>query len=293
MRQIFFLLFITVLTFQGNIFSQDAPIGYTEHYGLRKWAENANPSADSLNANWDDLDMVLFDLIVTTDTTELIIRNDTLVFADAFKDSILSSGFGDSSVVWSTLHPDVRDSIKNVFDSTVQWVDLTQPVKDSINNVGWNELTQAVKDSINKSFYAWLAITDDTLVVAAGGTFITVKGLGVVNSNTTVTDSTIIILKAGIYSIFFTMQVDSNVTAGNAARKKVEAKVGLNAGITEIGMEGWSIDATAQSLIGQTLTGKAVRHLAVNDTLKLKFTANEAESYQVNHIQFTVHRIGK
>lgn len=49
------LLIIAILTVE--IFSQvTSPSGYTTNYGYRKWAQGANPSADSLNANWDELD---------------------------------------------------------------------------------------------------------------------------------------------------------------------------------------------------------------------------------------------
>ena len=72
-------LFFVLLLIPITIFSQDAPIDHTTHYGLREWEENANPSADSLNQNWKDIDQELYDLIVTTDTSNLIIKNDTLM----------------------------------------------------------------------------------------------------------------------------------------------------------------------------------------------------------------------
>jgi hypothetical protein len=65
-----------------SVFAQDAPSGYTSYYSFRKWAENANPGSDSLNANWDEIDQVLYDLIVYTDTSQMFIRNDSLLFAD-------------------------------------------------------------------------------------------------------------------------------------------------------------------------------------------------------------------
>jgi hypothetical protein len=50
-----YLLLILILSVE--IFSQaTTPSGYTTNYGYRKWGQLANPSADSLNANWDELD---------------------------------------------------------------------------------------------------------------------------------------------------------------------------------------------------------------------------------------------
>jgi len=75
------LLFL-IFAILGNIYPQDAPSGHTTHYSIRMWSENANPSADSLNQNWVDLDNALYNLIVTTDTTQLQIRNDTLIHSN-------------------------------------------------------------------------------------------------------------------------------------------------------------------------------------------------------------------
>jgi hypothetical protein len=80
--KILFLL-IGVLFFV-DLYAQDAPIGYTTHYGIRKYAENANPSADSLNANYELIDDALYDLIVSTDEDQLVIEDDVLKFSDAF-----------------------------------------------------------------------------------------------------------------------------------------------------------------------------------------------------------------
>lgn len=50
-------LFLILIIASVEIFSQaTTPSGYTTNYGYRKWAQGANPSADSLNANWDELD---------------------------------------------------------------------------------------------------------------------------------------------------------------------------------------------------------------------------------------------
>lgn len=51
------LILILVIFLAGEIFSQvTSPSSYTTNYGYRKWVQGANPSADSINANWDELD---------------------------------------------------------------------------------------------------------------------------------------------------------------------------------------------------------------------------------------------
>jgi hypothetical protein len=51
------LILILVIFLAGEIFSQvTAPSSYTTNYGYRKWVQGANPSADSINANWNELD---------------------------------------------------------------------------------------------------------------------------------------------------------------------------------------------------------------------------------------------
>lgn len=61
--------------------AQDDPAGRTTHYQIRMWNEGDNPSADSLNQNWIDLDSLLYDGRVFVDTTTyLYVQNDTLRF---------------------------------------------------------------------------------------------------------------------------------------------------------------------------------------------------------------------
>jgi hypothetical protein len=98
------LLFLTILlaTTTLEIFAQDAPSGYTTYYGFRKWAENANPSADSLNQNWIDIDFVLYDLIVYTDGDQMFIENDTLKFASPMSGQDAFSGTATTDVVTVT-----------------------------------------------------------------------------------------------------------------------------------------------------------------------------------------------
>ena len=87
-----YLLFFLLILFLPETRSQDIPSGYTTHYGLRKWAENAHPSSDSLNANWVDIDQALRDLIITTDGDMFRIENDSLKFSLAVVDTGEFSG---------------------------------------------------------------------------------------------------------------------------------------------------------------------------------------------------------
>ena len=59
---IFFIFFL--LSFV--LYAQTAPSSYTTHYHYRKWSAGANPSADSLNAQWDDLDANLWGVADST-----------------------------------------------------------------------------------------------------------------------------------------------------------------------------------------------------------------------------------
>ena len=58
MANIFKTLCILVL-FSAGLYAQTAPSGYTTNFSFRKWASGANPSADSLNANWADIDRAI------------------------------------------------------------------------------------------------------------------------------------------------------------------------------------------------------------------------------------------
>lgn len=42
------------------LYAQTAPNGYTPNFRFRMWAQGANPSADSLNANWKDIDHQIY-----------------------------------------------------------------------------------------------------------------------------------------------------------------------------------------------------------------------------------------
>jgi len=75
------IIIFFVMIFIVDIQAQDAPTGYTEHFGYRKWAENANPSADSLNQNMEDIDLDMYNGIINTDSLQFIILNKVLIFS--------------------------------------------------------------------------------------------------------------------------------------------------------------------------------------------------------------------
>lgn len=54
-------IFLFLLIFSVNLLAQyTPPNAYTTNYRFRMWALHANPGADSLNANWIDLDSVIY-----------------------------------------------------------------------------------------------------------------------------------------------------------------------------------------------------------------------------------------
>lgn len=56
---IFFLLFFALFV-DEMLFAQTAPSGYTANFRFRKYAQGANPGADSLNANWTEIDWAIY-----------------------------------------------------------------------------------------------------------------------------------------------------------------------------------------------------------------------------------------
>lgn len=84
-----FFFFVAATT----LFFFDPPSLYTKYYRLRGWELDENPSADSLNQNWVDVDSLLNELIVFTDTNQMKIENDTLKFSQDFIQNILDSAF--------------------------------------------------------------------------------------------------------------------------------------------------------------------------------------------------------
>lgn len=53
-------ILLALILVVGKINAQTAPNGYTPNFRFRMWAQGANPSADSLNANWKDIDHQIY-----------------------------------------------------------------------------------------------------------------------------------------------------------------------------------------------------------------------------------------
>lgn len=58
------------------IYAQDVPSSYTTHYRFRLWSEGSNPSADSLNQNWEDIDSVIY-AVSNPDMAHVVYDNST------------------------------------------------------------------------------------------------------------------------------------------------------------------------------------------------------------------------
>jgi hypothetical protein len=87
----------------------DPPQEYTDWYSLRIFQLLSNPGG-GYNRNMRDIDSLMYELVVYTDSTQLVIENDTLVFADnlsgqnaftttAEYDTVLVSGLDSLDVV--------------------------------------------------------------------------------------------------------------------------------------------------------------------------------------------------
>lgn len=64
-----------LVLFGAEAFAQDTPT-YTTNYSLRKWTEGQYPTADSISANWDELDSLLNTKLTSSSssTGDLILR---------------------------------------------------------------------------------------------------------------------------------------------------------------------------------------------------------------------------
>ena len=60
MRKILALIVGGILLLAVDAFGQATPSGWTTNYRIRKYAQGANPGADSLNKNWIDLDAAIY-----------------------------------------------------------------------------------------------------------------------------------------------------------------------------------------------------------------------------------------
>ena len=91
MKKLMLLLFIFLI---GEVFAQvDAPSAYTTNYRIRKYANKARPSADSLNANSDLIDATIKAKVDTVDTNVgKLWKNNTWTGYNTFSDTLNVTG---------------------------------------------------------------------------------------------------------------------------------------------------------------------------------------------------------
>lgn len=121
MKKILIFISIFFICLQANIFGQgstttpfdtlgwDAPHSYSQWYALRYFTLLSNPGG-GYNRNMREIDSLMYELVVYTDTNSLSIRNDTLTHSQymsgqgAFTlteqfDTVLITGIDSSDVV--------------------------------------------------------------------------------------------------------------------------------------------------------------------------------------------------
>lgn len=113
---LFIILLLTASVMYGQI---TPPRDSTAYYKFKLWNQGDNPGDSALNQNWKDIDYNLYNLVVITDSTQLVISDDTLKFspyASGFEtfettatvDTITNSAFSSSDIfVVSPAHPTV------------------------------------------------------------------------------------------------------------------------------------------------------------------------------------------
>ena len=113
------LLILLILFMFSSVFAQyDPPSAYTEHYRLRMWVQGLRPGADSLNANWRDIDMAIYSTRAHVDTLYDSLKNE-------IQDSILNKSRDyidfvvQDSVVASAPAGDVRFFYRSAFASNI------------------------------------------------------------------------------------------------------------------------------------------------------------------------------
>jgi len=79
MKKVFYLI-ILFFIYNSIVFGQyDKPKSYTNYYGFRLYAQGAKPGADSINANYTEIDQALNDLQVYLDSTYFELEADSIL----------------------------------------------------------------------------------------------------------------------------------------------------------------------------------------------------------------------
>lgn len=102
-KHIYFILVVLVLS--NLAYAQNAtPSRYTDFIGLRCYASGANAGADSLNANWDDIDS----------TVEALNDSIAAVKADVYSVIDYAGGVIDGTVMWADMSTSAKATIVQV-----------------------------------------------------------------------------------------------------------------------------------------------------------------------------------
>src|SRR3990167_5459644 len=88
--RIIFILFISMICL--DLYAQSTPT-YTTNYRFRKYIQSARPTADSLNANWDEIDAAIKKRQDTIDTNVgKLWKANTWAAEQTFSDTVLHMG---------------------------------------------------------------------------------------------------------------------------------------------------------------------------------------------------------
>lgn len=141
-KHIYFILVVLVL---GNLaYAQNAtPSRYTDFIGLRCYASGANAGADSLNANWDDIDS----------TAEALNDSIAAVKADVYSVIDYAGGVIDGTVMWADMSTSAKATIVQV--TGTQSIAGAKTFTDNMNTESILPVEDATYNlgSINKQWY--------------------------------------------------------------------------------------------------------------------------------------------
>lgn len=69
MKKILFMVMFLILSLPSLFAQADPPDGYTTYYNFRMWAQGSKATADSLNANWQDIDAAIHSVAIDSTVT--------------------------------------------------------------------------------------------------------------------------------------------------------------------------------------------------------------------------------
>lgn len=157
-RIVFLVLFLPMLAFGQtvgetdspyDIDGWDSPIDSTTYYKLKIFELLTNPGG-WINRNTRAIDSLFNELIVYTDTSQLVIRNDTLYFADDWVQAILDSAL---DVTFSTSGLVTLSGDTIYVEADTVWLAVKDSasalISDSLNNYALiDSVAQGIFDSL-------------------------------------------------------------------------------------------------------------------------------------------------